>query len=152
MSAHYVVRSSDGDITQMVDEKDVAWHDACFNTQDRSASSTRATSTAPSVWYTEAMYAESAKLTAYLADKYSIPKNRARILGHGEAPDCSTHTDPGPGWNWDHYMDLVTTGGAPMFGAGDVTVDAPASMVVGRARRRSPSRSPTTATRRGIST
>ena len=34
--------------------------------------------------------------------------------GHGEAPDCSDHTDPGAGWNWTHYLDLVRTGGAPM--------------------------------------
>src|SRR4029078_1230864 len=30
VSAHYVVRSSDGQITQMVDDKNIAWHDACF--------------------------------------------------------------------------------------------------------------------------
>src|SRR5213075_2565387 len=33
VSAHYVVRSSDGEITQMVDDSDIAWHVACFNSQ-----------------------------------------------------------------------------------------------------------------------
>jgi len=33
VSAHYILRSSDGHVAQMVDEKDVAWHDKCFNSQ-----------------------------------------------------------------------------------------------------------------------
>jgi len=32
VSAHYVVRSSDGHVVQMVAEKNIAWHDKCFNT------------------------------------------------------------------------------------------------------------------------
>jgi hypothetical protein len=77
------------------------------------------------------MYVESAKLAAYLADKYGIAKEKGPIIGHGEAPDCSDHTDPGPGWDWDHYIDLVRTGGAPMFAAADVMIDAPATLVSG---------------------
>ncbi len=130
VSAHFVVRSLDGEITQMVAEKDVAWHDACNNTNTVGIEH-EGFAAAPERWFTEAMYVESAKLVAYLADKYGIEKTRANILGHGEADDCSTHTDPGPGWNWDHYMDLVTTGGAPHFDAQDVTIDAPESLTSG---------------------
>lgn len=130
VSAHYVVRSSDGEITQMVLEKNVAWHDACNNTNTIGIEH-EGFAAAPERWFTEAMYVESAKLVAYLADKYGIAKTRANILGHGEADDCSSHTDPGPGWNWDHYMDLVTTGGAPHFDAQDVTIDAPESLTSG---------------------
>ncbi len=130
VSAHYVVKSSNGDITQMVKEKDVAWHDKCFNTNTVGIEHEGFVDD-PEVWYTDAMYAASAKLTAYLADKYGIAKTHAFILGHGDAPDCSTHTDPGSGWNWDTYMDLVNTGGAPMFNASDVTIDAPATMLSG---------------------
>nr|MBA3457377.1 N-acetylmuramoyl-L-alanine amidase [Deltaproteobacteria bacterium] len=130
VSAHYVVKSSNGDITQMVKEKDVAWHDRCFNTTTIGIEHEGYVN-APTVWYTDAMYAASAKLTAYLADKYGVAKTHEFILGHGDAPDCSTHTDPGPGWNWDRYLDLVTTGGAPMFNASDVTIDAPATMISG---------------------
>jgi hypothetical protein len=126
VSAHYVVRSSDGHVAQMVDEKDIAWHVKCFNTNSVGIEH-EGYSAQPQAWYTEAMYAESAKITAYLADKYGIAKehNTSAIMGHGEAPDCSDHTDPGPGWNWDHYMDLVRTGGASSFTAADVTIDAP---------------------------
>jgi len=130
VSAHYVVKSSNGDITQMVKEKDVAWHDRCFNTNTVGIEHEGFVDD-PEVWYTDAMYAASAKLTAYLADKYGIAKTHEFILGHGDAPDCSTHTDPGSGWNWDTYLDLVNTGGAPMFNASDVTIDAPATMLSG---------------------
>jgi len=74
------------------------------------------------------MYASSAKLTAYLADKYGIAKEHGPIIGHGEAPDCSDHTDPGPGWNWAHYIELVQSGGASQLLAGDLAVDTPATI------------------------
>lgn len=130
VSAHYVVRSSDGHIAQMVDEKNVAWHDKCFNTTTIGIEHEGYVEN-PTKWYTEAMYSESAKLTSYLADKYNIEKKLGPIVGHGDAPDCSTHTDPGSGWNWDHYIDLVKVGGAGSFAATDVEVDAPASIVSG---------------------
>ena len=127
VSAHYVVRSSDGQITQMVDDSDVAWHDACFNSETIGIEHEGYVAE-PDVWYTENMYAESAKLTAWLADQYGIPKDRNHIFGHGEAPDCSSHTDPGGGWNWDHYMNLVQTGGLPQFGAASAAQEAPTVM------------------------
>ena len=124
VSAHYVVRSSDGHVAQMVDEKNVAWHDACNNTYTVGIEH-EGYAAKPEQWFTEAMYAESAKLTAYLCDTYMIPKEHGSIEGHGEADDCSDHTDPGPGWDWDHYIDLVRTGGAAQFLADELTVDAP---------------------------
>jgi hypothetical protein len=130
VSAHYVIKSSTGAITQMVKEKDTAWHDACFNTTTVGIEH-EGYAAHPEQWFTEPMYVASAKLTAYLADKYSIPKERGFIVGHGEAPDCSDHTDPGPGWNWAHYIDLVKTGGAPTFLAGDAVIDAPTALVSG---------------------
>ena len=130
VSAHYVIKSSTGAVTQMVKEKDVAWHDACFNATTVGIEH-EGYAAKPEQWFTEAMYIESAKLSAYLADKYGIAKEHGTILGHGEAPDCSDHMDPGPGWNWAHYIDLVKTGGAPTFLAGDATVDAPVSLISG---------------------
>ncbi|MBK7584739.1 MAG: N-acetylmuramoyl-L-alanine amidase [Myxococcales bacterium] len=109
VSAHYVVRSSDGQVTQMVDDADIAWHDGCFNSQTIGIEHEGFVAD-PGKWYTEAMYKASAKLTRWLCDQYGIPKDRKHIMGHGEAPDCSDHTDPGSGWNWTHYMDLVVNG------------------------------------------
>jgi hypothetical protein len=78
------------------------------------------------------MYTESAKLTAWLADQYGVPKDRAHIMGHGEAPDCSSHTDPGSGWDWNHYMALVSSGGQPSFGAVYLANNVPEEMVSGQ--------------------
>ena len=107
VSAHYVVRSSDGQITQMVAEKDVAWH-------ARSANSTsvgiehEGFIDNPS-WFTDAMYRASAALTKNIADRRGIPKDRNHIKGHSEIPG-NDHTDPGPNWNWTYYMQLVNGG------------------------------------------
>jgi hypothetical protein len=116
----------------MVDEKDLAWHDKCFNTQTIGIEH-EGYSAKPEVWYTEAMYMASAEVTAYLADKYNIAKTHSTssIMGHGDAPDCSDHTDPGPGWDWEHYIDLVNTGGAPQFKGEDLIVYAPDAIVSG---------------------
>ncbi|MEO8551077.1 MAG: peptidoglycan recognition family protein, partial [Kofleriaceae bacterium] len=130
VSAHYVVRSSDGHIDQMVAEKNVAWHDKCFNTTTVGIEH-EGYAAHPELWYTEAMYERSAALTSYLADKYGIAKEHGPIVGHGEAPDCSDHSDPGPGWAWDHYIELVKAGGAGAYLAGDLVVDAPATLASG---------------------
>lgn len=52
------------------------------------------------------MYRSSAALTKHLAARYGIPKNRSHIIGHSEAPGAD-HTDPGPNWDWNHYMQLI---------------------------------------------
>lgn len=52
------------------------------------------------------MYRSSAALTKHLATRYNIPKNRSHIIGHSEAPGAD-HTDPGPNWDWNHYMELI---------------------------------------------
>ena len=71
-------------------------------------------------WYTDAMYEESAKLSAWLANQYLIPIDREHIIGHDES-GCTTHRDPGPGWDWPKYMGLIEqyaerSGGASLAG------------------------------------
>ncbi|MFF2650823.1 N-acetylmuramoyl-L-alanine amidase [Streptomyces sp. NPDC058045] len=103
-SAHYIVRSSDGDITQMVRDSDTAWHARGGNPYSVGIEHEGFIDN-PS-WFTDAMYRSSAALTKHLADRYGIPKDRAHIVGHSEVPG-NDHTDPGPNWNWDYYMQLV---------------------------------------------
>jgi hypothetical protein len=113
VSAHYLVRSSDGQITQMVSHGDTAWHAQCYNSRSIGIEHEGYVQD-PALWYTDAMYTESAKLTRYIADRHGIAKDRTHIIGHVEvAPNCNTggHTDPGSGWNWTKYMNLVTGGG-----------------------------------------
>ncbi|MFC4535231.1 N-acetylmuramoyl-L-alanine amidase [Sphaerisporangium dianthi] len=108
VSAHYLVRSSDGDITQMVRDKDVAYHATVYN--DRSIGIEHEGYVSDASWFTDAMYRSSAALTRYVADKYGIPKDRTHIVGHAQVPGTD-HTDPGSNWNWTKYMQYVTGSG-----------------------------------------
>jgi N-acetyl-anhydromuramyl-L-alanine amidase AmpD len=113
VSSHYIVRSSDGEITQMVEHADTAWHAQCYNARSIGIEHEGYVQD-PARWYTDTMYTESAKLTRYIADLHGIPRTRQRIIGHAEvAPNCNTggHTDPGSGWNWTRYMALVNGSG-----------------------------------------
>ncbi|MEV0196040.1 N-acetylmuramoyl-L-alanine amidase [Nonomuraea sp. NPDC050691] len=109
-SAHYVVRSSDGAITQMVREKDRAFHAGDYNR--RSVGIEHEGWVEQASWFTDAMYRSSAALTRNIADRYGIPKDRTHIIGHTEIPTAD-HTDPGPYWNWTTYMNYVTGNSGP---------------------------------------
>ncbi|MCX7569812.1 N-acetylmuramoyl-L-alanine amidase [Tumebacillus sp. DT12] len=104
VSAHYVIRSSDGQITQMVAEKDIAWHARSYNStsigieHEGYANQTG--------WYTDSMYRASAALVRNIGQKYGIPLTRDNILAHSELWG-NTHTDPGKYWDWNYYMQLV---------------------------------------------
>ncbi len=105
VSAHYVIRSSDGHITQMVREKDIAWHAGVIGWNERSIGLEHEAYAAQASWFTDAMYRSSAALTRNIALKYNIPMDRTHIIGHSEFK--STKGDPGPYWDWDYYMKLV---------------------------------------------
>ena len=106
-SANYVIRSRDGQITQTVREKDIAYHAGNwpYNTQSIGIEHEGYVAS-PTTWYTDMMYRASAALTRSIALKYGIPLDRSHIIGHSEVPGA-THTDPGNGWNWTYYMQLV---------------------------------------------
>jgi hypothetical protein len=123
VSAHYVVRSSDGAVTQMVAEEDVAWHAGNWSYNLASVGiEHEGYVDQPEVYYTDAMYQGSADLTADIADRNGITLDRDHIIGHSEVPSA-THTDPGDGWDWDYYMELVggSTGGGSGGGGGDTS-------------------------------
>jgi hypothetical protein len=113
VSAHYVVRSSDGEITQMVRESDTAWHARSGNAYAIGVEHEGYVDD-PS-WFTDAMYRSSAALVRHITDKYGIPKDRTHIVGHSEVPG-NDHTDPGPHWDWAYYMSLVRGDGGGTAG------------------------------------
>ncbi len=102
-----MVRSSDGQVTQMVREKDRAFHAGDYNR--RSVGIEHEGFVDNASWFTDQMYRASAALTRNIADRYGIPKNRTHIVGHVQVPGTD-HTDPGPHWNWTTYMNYVTGG------------------------------------------
>ena len=131
VSAHYCLRSSDGQITQMVCEADKAWHVGSENPYTVGLEHEGFVDD-PS-WYTSALYNASASLTRDIAGDAAINTLRTyfkagssgvltlggctRIKGHQHFPGA-THTDPGINWNWAHYYRLVNEPVSPIMLSG----------------------------------
>lgn len=134
VSAHYVIRSVDGQVTQMVREKDKAWHARTANGYTIGIEH----EAYGNIWsfFTEAMYQSSADLVRSICSRYDTINGRrthdrdtldngfclnnglyslggegacVQIRGHQHYPDQS-HTDPGPYWDWNYYYKLINEG------------------------------------------
>ena len=134
VSAHYVIRSVDGQVTQMVLEKDKAWHARTANGYTIGIEH----EAYGNVWeyFTEEMYQSSANLVRSICSRYDTIKGYRthdrdtldngfclnnglynlggegaciQIRGHQHYPDQS-HTDPGPYWDWNYYYKLINEG------------------------------------------
>ncbi|KOV75177.1 amidase [Streptomyces sp. NRRL WC-3723] len=106
VSAHYVVRSADGHVAQCVHEADIAWHAGNWSYNTRSIGIEHEGWIDRPAYFTDALYEESAKLTAAICAKYGIPRDREHIIGHYQVPGTD-HTDPGPNWDWVRYIRMV---------------------------------------------
>ncbi|MFD6424981.1 N-acetylmuramoyl-L-alanine amidase [Streptomyces sp. NPDC060198] len=104
-AAHYVV-GKDGSVTQMIRELDVAYHAGNRAYNERSVGIEHEGFVDRPQDFTAAMYASSARLTASVCGRYAIPVDREHVVGHVEVPGTD-HTDPGPHWDWDRYIELV---------------------------------------------
>lgn len=119
-AANYVMRSSDGAVTQMVPTKDIAFHAGNYSTNLHSVGIEHDGYAAQGgTWYTETQYQATADLVMYLAQRFGIPLDRQHIVGHDNVAGPSSalvagmHWDPGPSWDWEHFMNLL---GAPVGG------------------------------------
>lgn len=124
VSAHYVVRSSDGQITQMVNETKKAWH--VGNHNPYTIGIEHEGYIADATWYTNAMYVASANLSRDITQSgygilptscYNGPSctgtsnscglsNTYKIKGH-QHYSSQSHTDPGINWDWPKYYCLI---------------------------------------------
>ncbi len=131
VSSHYIIRSVDGQVTQMVRESDRAWHARSANTYTIGIEHEAYGDIIS--YFTDAMYRSSADLvkdicrrnqqilpyrmfyrdslddgTALDYGVHSLGDSTACIMirGHQHYPGQS-HTDPGPYWNWNYYYKLV---------------------------------------------
>ncbi|MFF3193409.1 N-acetylmuramoyl-L-alanine amidase [Streptomyces misionensis] len=133
-SAHYVI-GADGSVTQMVPTKDIAWHAGNKYVNDHSIGiEHEGYALDYGTWYTEQEYQSSVALVGYLAKKFDIPLDREHIIGHDDVTGPlgayyeGMHWDPGPWWNWSHYLTLLGAfpngNGMPVAG-GEVTITPP---------------------------
>lgn len=127
VSAHYVIRSSDGQVTQMVREASKAWHVGNSNGYTVGIEHEGYVSN-PTAWYTTAMYNASAALTRDILASHGLSQkvyngssgwsavladSTYNVKGHVNYSN-QTHTDPGSGWDWVRYKNAVagsTSGG-----------------------------------------
>ena len=107
-SAHFVIRSSDGETTQIVRVSDTAWHAGAwgypYNNSRSIGVEHEATIDNPELWNSEAMLNASASLAQHFTNQYSIPRehNFPGIIGHNEMPGTATSC-PG-NLPWDQWM------------------------------------------------
>ena len=116
-SAHYLVNSN-GQIYQFVKNADIAWHVGVDNFYTIGIEH-EGRLAYPETWFSKNMYRASAQLVRHLAKELKIPIDRHHILGHYEI--CSKkdllcadsyqfdqcHFDPGCGWDWEYYFELL---------------------------------------------
>lgn len=129
VSYHYVVRSSDGQVTQMVLESNKAWHVGSENSYTIGIEHEGYVSNP--AWYTAALYQSSANLVKDITQSgYGINPLRTydgisststqllgnciRIKGHQHYANQS-HTDPGIHWNWNKYYGLINANYNPIL-------------------------------------
>ncbi len=124
-SAHYLIRSGDGLVTQMVPDKDIAWHAGNKYVNMHSIGiEHEGYAVKGASWYTTSEYESSAALVKYLAAKYGVPLDRQHVIGHDDVPGpiddtasypyvSGMHWDPGTFWDWNYYLSLL---GVPVTG------------------------------------
>ncbi len=113
-AAQYVIRSSDGAITQTVPNEDVAFQAGNFWFNMHSIGIEHEGFAAHGAqWYTQAQYETTAELVRWLAAEYGVPLDREHIIGHDDVPGpadgyvAGMHWDPGPYWDWDLFMAML---------------------------------------------
>jgi len=123
VSAHYCLRSIDGQVTQMVCDVDKGWHVGTENPYTIGLEHEGIASIQG--WYTEEMYQASAAVCLDAMNDWGIDPLRShtgppestittlgnciKLKGHQHYAN-STHSDPGIFWDWDYFYALLNDG------------------------------------------
>ncbi|HEY0136912.1 MAG TPA: N-acetylmuramoyl-L-alanine amidase [Nannocystis sp.] len=121
VSAHYVVKEDGSEITQLVKEKDKAWHIAAkykkslnggmFGEVEGSSGNNftvgieHAGFGSQKSWNPN-LIDQSAKLVCDITRRQGIPRDKYHIVGHGQLQPYN-RTDPGPNWPWATYFNKI---------------------------------------------
>ena len=110
-SAHFVIRSSDGEITQVVAVANTAYHAGASGYNNNGPSigiEHEATAANPGLWNSVPMLEASTTMACYFTGIYNIPPTRSLpgIREHNEMP--GTSTDCAGSIPWTTWMDMYT--------------------------------------------
>jgi len=126
VSAHYVVGNDAGQITQMVNDSDIAY--TAGNYDYNAAGMNFENEGYASQTHPDSLYQNAADIVGWVCEEYDIPKEHpsgvapadptagSGVIGHEQVPDpnnpsvgggASHHTDPGDGWDWEYFMGLL---------------------------------------------
>ena len=122
VSAHYCMRSFDGQVTQMVCHRRKAWHVGAENPYAVGIEH-EGYAAQGEAWYSKTMYQTSADLARFIADDLGINKLQTydglpfadvqvyghtchKIKGHQMFIN-NNHSDPGLAWDWPYYYTLI---------------------------------------------
>jgi hypothetical protein len=117
VSAHYVV-SKTGQVDQMVQEHDIAWHAGNWDYNTRAIGIEHEGYAWTPNTYTSTEYQASAHIAASICSRWGVPMDRNHVIGHNQVPDPNNpalsggsdhHTDPGPYWDWSYYMSVASS-------------------------------------------
>ncbi len=113
-SAHYIV-SYKGQVTQMVAEKNIAWHAGNWDYNTRAIGIEHEGYAAVNR-YTSPEYYASARVGGLDLFAVGSASGSRHVIGHSQVPDPNNpklfggvdhHTDPGPYWSWTGYLNLA---------------------------------------------
>ena len=130
VSAHYVVKEDGSEITQLVKEKDKAWHIAAkyknslnggkYAELEGSSGNNFTVGIEHAGFGNQKAWSpnlidQSAKLVCDITRRNDIPRDKFHIVGHGQLQPYN-RTDPGPNWPWATYFTKINAacGEAPM--------------------------------------
>jgi hypothetical protein len=108
VSAHYVVRQ-DGHVAQMVSEDDSAWQSGhwFYNVAGVGIEIELDLLGGTSSTFTPEQYYATAQIACGISARHGVPLDRVHVIGHSEVPGTSK-IDPGPTWDWPHFMYLTS--------------------------------------------
>lgn len=117
-SAHFVIKNSNGEITQMVAVANTAYHSGAsgfpLNNPRSIGVEHEATAANPSMWNSAAMLNASATMARHFRNQYGFPTTQNSspgICGHNDMPGTNT-TCPGS-LPWSTWMSYFNNGGTP---------------------------------------
>ena len=113
VSAHAVLRGTDGLVTEMVDPKNIAWHAGNWDVNVRSLGIEQEAFEHDAASFTVPMLRALAKLILTWSQDYKIPLDRAHLIGHDNVPgrtpadQLEMHRDPGALFDWQRLFGLL---------------------------------------------